>query len=158
MFQPMLASPGTHVPSGDEWVFEPKYDGIRIIALVKPKAVALMTRNGHDKRRQFPEIAVRLTELARKLDRDLVLDGEIVALDEEGGPARFQELQGRMHLNDETAVSTLASDSPAAFVAFDVLLDGEDVLLDESWAERRKRLERVLRAVPASAKDVLRLS
>jgi bifunctional non-homologous end joining protein LigD len=158
MFQPMLASPGKDVPSGDEWVFEPKYDGIRIIALVKPKAVALMTRNGHDKRRQFPEIAERLTALARKLDRDLVLDGEVVALDEEGGPARFQELQGRMHLNDEAAVSSLASDSPAAFVVFDLLLDDDDILLDEPWEERRARLERVMRGVMASSRKVLRLS
>ena len=158
MFQPMLASPGTHVPSGDEWVFEPKYDGIRIIALVKPKAVALMTRNGHDKRRQFPEVAERLMALSHKLERDLVLDGEIVALDPSGEPARFQELQGRMHLADDEAVSTRVSDTPAAFIAFDLLLDGEDALLQEPWGDRRQRLERVMRAVPAPGRTLLRLS
>src|SRR4051812_6634468 len=100
LFQPMLASAGKEAPSGAEWVFEPKYDGIRIIALVGRDAVAMLTRNGHDKCRQFPEIASVLSDLARKLDRDLVLDGEVVALDEHGEPARFQQLQGRVHVLD----------------------------------------------------------
>src|SRR5256885_16051348 len=104
LFQPMLASAGKEVPAGDDWVFEPKYDGIRILALVTGDGVALMTRNGHDKCRQFPEITDCLRELGRKLGRNLVLDGEIVALDVRGAPARFQELQGRMHLLDEGGV------------------------------------------------------
>src|SRR5438270_13934924 len=101
LFQPMLASAGKDVPAGHDWVFEPKYDGIRIIALLSPGAVTLLTRNGHDKCRQFPEITGCLQELARKLNRNLVLDGEIVALDPRGEPAPFQDLQGRMHLLDE---------------------------------------------------------
>src|SRR5213595_3859511 len=91
LFQPMLASVGKDVPTGDNWVFEPKYDGIRIIALVTPTAVALITRNGLDKCRGFPEITDALRDLARKLGRNVVLDGEIVALDSSGEPARFQD-------------------------------------------------------------------
>lgn len=158
LFQPMLASAGKDAPAGPEWVFEPKYDGIRIIALVTANAVALITRNGHDKCRQFPEITNRLRDLARALGRDLVLDGEIVALDARGEPARFQELQGRMHLVDEHAVHDRSSQQPAAYVAFDILLDGRESLLDESWDQRRRHLAAVMRRVPKAARAVLRLS
>jgi bifunctional non-homologous end joining protein LigD len=158
LFQPMLASPGKDVPAGDEWVFEPKYDGIRILALITRDAVALMTRNGHDKCRQFPEITGRLGELGRKLGRNLVFDGEIVALDGRGEPARFQELQGRMHLLDEGVVERRSSAAPAAFIAFDILIDGNALVLDETWDERRKHLARVVSAAPAAVKRVLRLS
>jgi len=154
----MLASPGKDVPAGDEWVFEPKYDGIRIVALVIGDGVAMMTRNGHDKCRQFPEITSSLRELARKAGRNLVLDGEVVALDARGEPARFQDLQGRMHLMDETVVSDRSSAAPAAFVGFDILVDGDELVLDETWDERRKRLDRVMRAAPASVKRVVRVS
>src|SRR5258705_600855 len=158
MFQPMLASPGKEVPGGEDWVFEPKYDGIRIIALVTPDQLALLTRNGIDKFRQFPEIVQGLRELSRKLSHNLVLDGEIVALDAHGEPARFQELQGRMHLLDESAVEHRSAAAPAALVVFDILVDGDELLVDEEWHARRKRLERVMRAVPAAAKRVVRLS
>src|SRR5687767_9617596 len=130
----MLASPGKDVPGGDDWVFEPKYDGIRIVALAMPAGVALMTRNGHDKCRQFPEISSALTTLAAKLDRNLVLDGEVVALNARGEPDRFQSLQGRMHLTNEEMVSHLTSENPTAFVAFDILVDGSDLMLDETWS------------------------
>jgi bifunctional non-homologous end joining protein LigD len=154
-FQPMLASAGSTAPAGDEWVFEPKYDGIRIIALILPDGVALMTRNGHDKVRQFPEITRAMSDLARKLGRNLVLDGEVVALDARGEPARFQDLQGRMHLLDDEVVTDRSSSAPAAFVAFDILVDGHELLLEEPWEQRRKHLDRALRAAPAAVKRVL---
>ena len=55
--EPMLASVGTEVPQGEDWVFEPKYDGIRILAFVDKGAVALVSRNGLNKTHSFPEIA-----------------------------------------------------------------------------------------------------
>src|SRR5688572_7511179 len=119
----MLATSGKDVPAGDNWVFEPKYDGIRIIALMVDDAVALLTRNGHDKRRQFPEIANALRDFTRNRGRNLVLDGEIVALDERGEPLRFQDLQGRMHVTDEDMIDSLTSTTPVAFIAFDILVD-----------------------------------
>lgn len=154
----MLASAGKDFPEGGEWVFEPKYDGIRIIALITQREVALLTRNGLDKCRQFPEITSRLLELARKRRGSLVLDGEVVALDEDGAPARFQDLQGRMHLMDDSIVAHQASAAPVAFIAFDILVDGDELLVDEAWAVRRKHLERALATGPAAVKRVVRAS
>ena len=155
----MLASPAKgDPPVGEEWIFEPKYDGIRIVALARPEGAALITRNGHDKARGFPEIAARLRELAQKLDGNLVLDGEIVALDDDGLPGRFQGLQGRMHVIDETTVTQLAATVPTAYVVFDILVDGDELMVDEPWDTRRKRLESVVKKAPASVKRVLRLS
>ncbi|MGH7637298.1 MAG: DNA ligase D [Gemmatimonadaceae bacterium] len=160
LFLPMLASAGGNTPtgSGGDWVFEPKYDGIRIIAIVMGNSVAMTTRNGHDKCRQFPEITGCLRDLGKKLGRPLVLDGEVVAIDASGQPARFQDLQGRMHLLDEVAVSDRSSNAPAAFMAFDILVDGEELLIEQTWDVRRKRLERVMKNLPAAMRRVLRLS
>ena len=158
LFQPMLASAGGDAPSGAQWVFEPKYDGIRIVAIVMGDSVAMMTRNGHDKCRQFPEITDCLRDLGKKLGRPLVLDGEVVALDASGEPARFQDLQGRMHLRDEVEVSDRSASAPAAFVAFDLLVDGTDLLIGDDWDARRARLERVMKKLSSSARRVVRLS
>ena len=159
LFHPMLASPAKgDPPTGDEWIYEPKYDGIRIIALARPEGVALISRNGHDKARGFPEIASALRDFAKKTGGNLVLDGEIVALDAEGEPGRFQNLQGRMHVLDEPTVMQLAADVPTAYVVFDMLVDDEDLLVGESWDERRLHLERAFKKAPASTKRVVRLS
>lgn len=159
LFKPMLASPARgDPPTGDDWIFEPKYDGIRIVALARPEGAALITRNGHDKARGFPEIAARLKELAKKVAGSLVLDGEIVALDAQGQPGRFQNLQGRMHVIDEATVVQLAAEVPTAYVVFDLLVDGDELLIDEPWQARRKRLESVFRRAPAALKRVIRLS
>jgi len=162
LFQPMLATLRREFPDDDEWgegwVFEPKYDGIRIVAIVMPDAIALVSRNGIDKARQFPEITGALRELSKKAKRNLVIDGEVVAVNSRGEPERFQVLQNRMHLEDERAVAELMTSSPTAFVAFDLIADGVEPLVDDTWDERRARLERVFRLVPPSARGVLRLS
>lgn len=160
LFQPMLASAGgsTSGARGAPWVFEPKYDGIRIIAIVMGESVAMMTRNGHDKCRQFPEIAAGLRDLGQRLGRPLVLDGEVVAVDASGQPARFQDLQGRMHLLDEVAVTDRSGNAPAAFIAFDLLVDGDALLVERVWDDRRKQLARVMKRLSPSMRRVLRLS
>ncbi|GLC25151.1 DNA ligase D [Roseisolibacter agri] len=143
VLEPMYASVGTAVPEGDDWTFEPKYDGVRVLALATADAAQLVTRNGNDKAAQFPEIVDALRALARQARRALVLDGEIVAL-VDGRPARFQALQGRMHLGDATGIAGHAADAPATLVAFDLLHAGDDSLLDQPWTARRARLERLL--------------
>ena len=142
--EPMLASVGSEIPEGDHWTFEPKFDGIRVLAFATDTAVKLVTRNGNDKTPQFPEVAAALRALVTKVKRPLVLDGELVALNR-GEPARFQELQGRMHVKEESAIAGHSKDSPTGFMLFDLLLDGDEVLVHEPWTERRERLEKVLR-------------
>jgi bifunctional non-homologous end joining protein LigD len=142
--EPMLASVGSELPTGTGWTFEPKFDGIRVLAFVTERSVKLVTRNGNDKTPQFPEVAEALRALVAKVKRPLVLDGELVALNK-GEPARFQELQGRMHVKESSAIEGHSRQSPTGFMLFDLLLDGDDVLVHEPWSVRRKRLEQRLR-------------
>lgn len=134
---------GTEIPEGPDWVFEPKYDGVRVLAFVESGSVRLVTRNGRDKARQFPEVVETLSALASRVRRSLVLDGEIVAL-ARGKAARFQALQTRVHLEDAKSLAKEAERTPAALIVFDLLVDGSDDLLDEPWSTRRERLERLL--------------
>jgi bifunctional non-homologous end joining protein LigD len=152
-FAPMLATPSAEVPAGAGWAFEPKYDGIRVVAVASGQTVALLTRNGNDKAAQFPEVAAAVRALAARRRRPCVLDGEIVALSADGSPARFQDLQGRIHFRGNGTTGRTDA-APAALIAFDVLLDGTDVLLAEPWRARRRRLEALLRK---GTSDALRL-
>ena len=136
--EPMYASIGSEIP-GDGWTFEPKYDGVRVLAYATPTAVKLVTRNGKNKEKQFPEIVDALERLSSRAKRPLVLDGEIVALID-GDPARFQELQSRMHVQDSHMIERHRSSTPAALILFDILMDGDEVLIHEPWSERRARL------------------
>jgi bifunctional non-homologous end joining protein LigD len=170
--EPMYATVGTEIPQGDDWTFEPKYDGMRVLAFARPvdaddaddaarddaradavvgrsprrreRGVHLVTRNGRDKSAQFPEVVEALRSLARRVRRPVILDGEIVVL-ERDRPGRFQTLQSRMHLQDAAQVEVQARDAPAALVAFDILKDGDAELFGKPWVERRSRLERLLR-------------
>jgi bifunctional non-homologous end joining protein LigD len=152
---PMLASVGTEIPTGGDWIFEPKYDGIRILASATKDGVTLTTRNGLDKSRQFPEIVDALDALRRRARRPLVVDGEVVAMRHDE-PARFQELQSRMHLADAAAIESHRGNLPAALFVFDILVDGKKTLVDEPLRIRRERLAAVMElAEPSSA---LRLS
>src|SRR6185437_12699606 len=153
--RPMLATVGTELPRGEGWVFEPKYDGIRILAFATPRTVRLLSRNGLDKTRQFPEVADALRALAKRARRPFVVDGEIVAM-RGNSPARFQELQGRMHVTDRTAIAAHEQDAPAALMLFDMLVDGKHSLVTEPWRVRRKHLAALLQ--PPGRYNALRLS
>jgi bifunctional non-homologous end joining protein LigD len=139
----MYASIGTAVPTDGDWLFEQKYDGMRVIAEVSPKAVRLITRNGRDKSKQFPEVVSALRDLARTVRRPLVLDGEVVAMSR-GKPATFQALQSRMHLKDGDAVAEKAKSEPASLVLFDILRDGRSELYRKPLSDRRERLLKVI--------------
>src|SRR4051794_3919580 len=128
-------------------VYEPKYDGIRALVEIAPgrgkqdPAVRLWSRNGNEKTSQFPSIVTAMQEAARALKGPVVLDGEIVALDEQGRPAGFQRLQGRMHLLGAKHVERAERAQPAAFIAFDILIDGKKDLCKLPLSERRAHLE-----------------
>lgn len=147
--RPMLATSPDVPPSlvDPRSAYEPKYDGIRAIVLVEPgppPVVRLWSRNGNEKSRQFPEIVAALTAWAGTLDRILVLDGEIVALDPEGRPAGFQRLQGRINVSvpgyRSGATPQTPDQQPAAFVAFDLVRDGDRDLRGRPLSERRAAL------------------
>src|SRR5256885_4630865 len=108
----MLASLVDAPLDDPQLVYEPKYDGIRAIVEIAPKGdVRLWSRLGNEKTRQFPEIAAALTHWARARKEPLVLDGEIVALDANGDPTGFQNLQGRIHLGGRAPFSTAGRES-----------------------------------------------
>lgn len=149
--QPMtatLASPGEVPLTSPRLVYEPKYDGIRAIAVVSPgrprPSVALYSRNGNNKAAQFPEIVRALHALVAGLAGTLVLDGEIVALDARSEPASFTRLQGRMHLTGTRAIDAQAARVPTAFIVFDLLRVGSDDLRPLPLTLRRARLESLL--------------
>jgi len=142
---PMLATIGTTIPTGAGWTFEPKYDGVRVLAFAAGASVRLITRNGKDKSHQFPEVTAGVRALALRRKRPFVLDGEIVAFTGDA-PARFQALQSRMHLQGERDIAGQVKSTPSALIAFDLLVDGDSVLLDQPWNVRRKRLERFIGA------------
>lgn len=145
----MLATLAEPPLRGRGLIYEPKYDGIRAIVLVEPAAprarVRFWSRNGNEKTAQFPEIVRALEDWARRLDRPVVLDGEIVALDGNGDPAGFQRLQNRIHVRVPGFTSSkpqLAPDvQPTALIAFDLLREGDDDLRALPLVERRRRLD-----------------
>lgn len=141
--EPMFATLSSEAPAGTGWIFEPKYDGVRVLAFVTPAAVKLITRNHKDKGKQFPEIADELVALAKKTRRAFVLDGEIVAIEGKAF-ARFQALQSRMHVQDRVEIAEHAIVTPSALVVFDILIDGDDTLVDDPWTVRRDHLVKLL--------------
>jgi bifunctional non-homologous end joining protein LigD len=165
--RPMLASL-TDAPLADpHFVYEPKYDGIRAIVEISAKGeVRLWSRLGNEKTRQFPEIARAFEEWARRRKSPLVLDGEIVALDADGRPTGFQQLQGRINLGNGSNAAPGSKrsrggraptdeQSSVAILIFDLLRDDGTDYRDRPLTERRTALERLF---ARSKSPVLRVS
>jgi bifunctional non-homologous end joining protein LigD len=134
---PMLAKLAP-LPANDEgWATEVKWDGVRALAYCRPGRLELQTRNLNVVTSQYPEVR----RLSRQLGaRDAVLDGELVAFDEEGRPS-FERLQQRIHQTDPNIVRRRMKTHPVTYVLFDLLhLDGRN-LIDEPYALRRELLE-----------------
>ena len=135
-FRPMLAKLARTVPEGDGWLFEPKWDGFRCVVFRDGDDIELASRNERPFTRYFPEL---LDPLRRSLPERCVVDGEIVVADREGRGLDFDALLQRIH-PAESRVRRLAAETPASFVAFDLLALGDDVLLDAPLSERRSEL------------------
>jgi bifunctional non-homologous end joining protein LigD len=134
---PMLARLSTLPQDDSGWGVEVKWDGIRAIAYCKPGRVELRTRNLNDVTAQYPEVR-RITRALGS--HEAVLDGEVVAFDENGRPS-FERLQQRIHNTDENVVRRRMKSHPVVYVVFDLLyLDGED-LTCEPYRRRRELLE-----------------
>jgi ATP-dependent DNA ligase len=136
--KPQLARPAKELPEGDGWRFEPKWDGFRTIVFRDGGDVQLQSRNGRPMNRYFPEVVEQV--LALPGDR-LVLDGEMVVVVDE--VQEFDLLSQRIH-PAASRVEMLAKKTPASYVAFDLLAEGDEVLLELPYLERRSRLAEVV--------------
>jgi bifunctional non-homologous end joining protein LigD len=130
--RPMLATRGTHVPTGAEWQHEIKWDGMRVLVDVRREAARLWSRNENDATVSFPELAS--IPLA-----DALLDAEVVAFAD--GIPSFAALAERMHVSRADRARALAERLPVTLVVFDVLRADDRDLLGLPLAERRRILE-----------------
>ena len=135
---PMLAKATDALPEGDDLVFEPKWDGFRCIVFRDGDEVELGSRNERPLTRYFPEV---VDAVRAQLPERCVVDGEIVIAGRDG--LDFDALLQRIH-PAESRVRKLAAETPASFVAFDLLALDDDDLCGEPFAERRRRLEAAL--------------
>jgi len=129
--QPQLARSKPELPTGEQWAYEPKYDGFRAIAFVDGDECVIQSRGGKPLSRYFPELSFPPGRY--------VLDGEIV-IDADDGMQDFGALQQRIH-PAVSRINMLAEQTPARYVAFDLLAHDDELLLDRSYAERRGALE-----------------
>ena len=128
--KPQLARSLKAMPEGDNWAYEPKYDGFRTLAFVDGDDVFIQSRGGKPMSRYFPELEFPAGRY--------VIDGELVILDEDGAEV-FDALQNRIH-PAESRVQRLAKETPARFRAFDLLAREMVKLLDRPFSDRRTEL------------------
>src|SRR5512132_2431608 len=141
--KPQLALSRKELPEGDDWAYEPKYDGFRALAYVDGDDVYLQSRGGKPLRRYFPEVKFP--------EGRYVLDGELVIIDSDGRE-EFNRLQMRLH-PAESRVNMLAKETPALFRAFDLLSKDRSKLTGKPFAERRAALEELIAAAPGRKKS-----
>lgn len=146
----MKATSGT-LPPGDGWVYEVKWDGMRVLADVTPDGVRAWSANGRDALTAFPELDALGPALA---PLDALIDGEVVALDAGGRPS-FERLQQRMHVSSAAEARRRAAVTPVAYVVFDLLRLGGHDLTGRPWHERRRLLEALADDLPPGV-DVAR--
>jgi len=132
--KPQLALSRKELPTGEEYVYEVKLDGFRCLAFVDGVEIFLQSRNGKTLGRYFPELALPAGRY--------VLDGEIVVRDGDGRED-FDALGQRIH-PAVSRIERLAAETPAVYVAFDLLAHDDSSLLELPFAERRAELEKLL--------------
>jgi len=132
--KPQLALTRKELPLGEEWAYEQKLDGFRAIVFVDGEESYIQSRGGKALARYFPELSFPLGRY--------VLDGELVIRDAEGN-IEFDALQSRIH-PAESRITLLSKEIPAGYVAFDLLAEGDDSLLEVPFGQRRERLEQLL--------------
>jgi ATP-dependent DNA ligase len=128
---PQLARSGKELPLGDQWAYEPKFDGFRAIVFVDGEDAFVQSRGGKPLNRYFPELAFPAGRY--------IVDGEII-IDADDGHEDFGALQNRIH-PAASRVAMLAEQTPARYVAFDLLAADDESWLERPFTERRARLE-----------------
>ena len=137
---PMLAKPVKGIPTGD-YLFEPKWDGFRSIIFRSGDEVEIGSRNEKPMTRYFPDI---VEAVKASFPERAVIDGEIILIDPaDGNRLDFDLLQQRIH-PAASRVRKLSVETPASFVAFDLLALGDEDFTDRPFSERRAALERAL--------------
>jgi ATP-dependent DNA ligase len=131
--KPQLALTRKELPLGEEWAYEQKLDGFRAIVFVDGEDFYVQSRGGKDLTRYFPELSFASGRY--------VLDGELVIRDQDGR-LEFDALQERIH-PAESRITLLSKEIPAGYVAFDLLAEEDEALLDAPFGERRARLEKL---------------
>jgi ATP-dependent DNA ligase len=144
----MLAKRVDEMPAGEDWLFEPKWDGFRALVFREADEILIQSRDGKSLNRYFPEL---IETLRQQLPDRCVLDGEIVIASANG--LDFDALQLRIH-PAASRVNLLSKQIPASIVFFDLLCEGEQNLMDEPFRRRREALEKLL----SSAKAPLHLT
>jgi len=139
----MLAKPVAEIPEGQ--IYEPKWDGFRSIIFRDGDEVEIGSRNEKPMTRYFPEV---IEAVLANFPERAVIDGEIIVADTNRNTLDFEALQQRIH-PAASRVKLLAGQTPASFVAFDLLALGDDDLTQRPFAERRELLERALGAAKA---------
>jgi bifunctional non-homologous end joining protein LigD len=137
--KPMMATLADQPFDDPDWVFEPKLDGIRVLAFIQGDKVRLQSRNGLDLSSQFPALCENLRE---QFTRGMVLDGEILAF--ENGKPSFQSMLKRLHLKDESAVRQMDQSIPVIFYIFDLLHFEGGNIYGKPLKERRRFLQQLL--------------
>jgi bifunctional non-homologous end joining protein LigD len=135
--EPMKATLAKLPDADDGWGYEIKWDGVRAIAYCEPGHLRLESRNLREITRQYPEVGAITRALG---SRTVILDGELVAFDEDGRPS-FQRLQRRMHVASESEVRRRSGETPVVYVIFDLLYEDGESLFALPYSERRERLE-----------------
>jgi ATP-dependent DNA ligase len=138
--RPQLARSARDLPEGQGWCYEPKWDGFRTIVFRDGDDVHLQSRNGRPMNRYFPEVVEQVGELPA--DR-FVMDGEMIVVVD--GVQEFDLLGQRIH-PAASRVERLSRETPAELVAFDLLAEADEVLMDLPYSERRKHLEAAVEA------------
>ncbi|WP_394939875.1 ATP-dependent DNA ligase [uncultured Ilumatobacter sp.] len=134
--KPMLAKLARKIPDGDGWIFEPKWDGFRCVVFRDGDRLELVSRNLKPLGRYFPELTQPLLDA---LPSRCIIDGEIVVADVAGNGLDFDGLLQRIH-PAKSRIDRLAAETPAAFVAFDILACDNQSFLDRPMTERRALL------------------
>jgi ATP-dependent DNA ligase len=136
--KPQLAKSARELPEGDQWCYEPKFDGFRTIVFRDGDEVQLQSRNGRPMNRYFPDVVEQVLALPHER---LVLDGEMIVVVD--GVQEFDLLSQRIH-PAASRVERLRKETPAGLVAFDLLAEGDEVLCALPYEERRERLAAVV--------------
>ena len=153
-FPPMEARSQEEIPEGENWLYEPKWDGFRCLAFRKGTEVLLQSKSGQPLGRYFPEMVEAVGQLPHK---QFVLDGEIVIM--RGGKLSFDDLLMRIH-PAESRIRKLSKETPASYLVFDLLVDEKahsliERPLSERWSKLGKFFEGIrqmsIRRSPATS-------